>query len=489
MLFQRSIAVIYLIAFSSLLSQIKALFFSNGISPIKTIVLNSGSQQVPSLFHLNSSDAFLYSCNWLGLLIATLLALNLIKNKHLKAFLFFILYFLYLSFVNIGGVFLSFQWDSLLLETGLWLVVFILVSGDKKLETLAKWIFFIMIFKLMFMSGLVKLSSLDKTWADFTALSYHYQTQPIPNPLSSYFHSLPKSFHKLSCIIMFFIELVMPFFIFCGKKARHLAGLSFIALQLLIMLSGNYCFFNLLTIILCLPLLDYRELQLKRFKLLESSEDIMLTNPSISNFLDRESSKKNKIVMVLLISALFFYGTVSLLHILNRSNLNLKFINQVSRIYLRNFGAYYVNNPYGLFAMMTKKRYEIIFQGANDVPGQFAKSDWKTYEFKYKPGKLNRTPPIIAPFQPRLDWQMWFAALSSYQSNPWLINFAVKLLENNKEVLKLLDYNPYPDKAPKYIRALIYEYQFSNLNDENLWQRELKGLYLPAISLKAESVN
>lgn len=486
MLISRSIALIYLIAFSSLFSQIGALFYEDGISPIKTLMARTKFTQVPSLFQITNSDSSILFLCVLGFIISGLLALKFIKGKYTRAALFFVLYIFYLSFVNASGVFLSFQWDALLLESGLLMIVLELARDDERTKQVATWLFWILIFKLMFMSGIVKFASGDPSWANFTAMEYHYQTQPLPNPLSVFFYYLPAWFHKFSCIAMFAIELIVPFFIFCGKRMRHIAGLSFIFLQLLILLTGNYCFFNLLTIVLCIPLLDFEQLKLVKLNLLKDSDEIMISNPGISSFLDEAPLKRRRLGRQILTVILVLYSSVSLIHILYRSGLEIEAINKATKTYLKRFGAYYFNSPYGLFAVMTTKRYEIIFQGANNVPGQLAKSDWKSYEFKYKPGSLNRIPPQIAPFQPRLDWQMWFAALSSYKRNPWLVNFATKLLENNEEVLKLLKSNPYPDKAPDYVRALIYEYKFAKLNDSDTWTRELKGLYLPAISLKTK---
>jgi len=443
--------------------------------------------QAPSLFQFFNSDLYLNSLCILGFIVSGLLSLNCIKQKYLRASLFLALYLIYLSFVNAGGVFLSFQWDALLLESGFLMIIFELARNNNKTRTLATWLLWILIFKLMFMSGIVKLASGDKSWADLTALQFHYQTQPLPNPLSIFFHHLPFWFHYISCIIMFFIELVIPFFIFFGRRMRHIAGLSFILLQLLIILTGNYCFFNLLTIVLCLPLLDFEELKLVKLSIIEDSDEIMIANPGINNFLEDKPLDKNNLKLILLTSILILYSSVSLTHILYRSGLEIEAVNKASRGYLKKLGAYYLNSPYGLFAVMTTKRYEIIFQGANDVPGQLAKSDWLDYEFKYKPGALDRVPAQIAPFQPRLDWQMWFAALSTYKNNPWLVNFAVKLLEGNPSVLNLLETNPYQDTPPDYIRALIYEYKFADLNDKDTWTRELKGLYLPAVSLKKKT--
>jgi hypothetical protein len=251
----------------------------------------------------------------------------------------------------------------------------------------------------------------------------------------------------------------------------------------MIIVTGNYCFFNLLTIVLCIPLLDLDLLKPIQLKILKNSEELIVSNPSIDSFLGKNDRTNKSWSYYLLIALVIFYSCVSLVHIIHRSGLRIPIIDKAEIFYLKNLGRYYLNNPYGLFAVMTTKRYEIVFQGAKDIPGQLAESEWLDYEFKYKPGALDRIPAQIAPFQPRLDWQMWFAALSSYKQNPWLINFALKLLEGNQVVLGLLQNNPYPDSPPDHVRALIYEYKYSDSSDKT-WQRELKGLYLPSMRLR-----
>jgi lipase maturation factor 1 len=483
MVFSRLFAFIFFIAFASLFTQWQALFSSNGISPIQDLINRTSFFQLPSLFHFFSSDTAIGISASLGLVISGLLGLRILSNKILRASLFGLLYFIYLSFVNTGGVFLSFQWDILLLESSFLMIIYELCRGDIKLEQLVKYLFWVLIFKLMFMSGLVKLSSGDESWKNLSALQYHYQTQPLPNPFSGLFHKLPTIFHYSSCILMFFIELVVPFFIFFGKRMRHIAGLSFILLQLMIVFTGNYCFFNLLTILLCIPLLDIDFLKPIKLKILRSSEEVIICNPSINSFLGNSNKPNKSWSYYLILFLVIIYSSISIVHIIHRSGLRLAVIDHTEILYLKSFGRFYLNNPYGLFAVMTTKRYEIIFQGTRNISGKFSESEWVDYEFKYKPGDLNRMPAQIAPFQPRLDWQMWFAALSDYKQNPWLVNFAVKLLEGNPAVLGLLAHNPYPNKPPDHIRALIYEYRFSSSQDQ-VWQRELKGQYLPNTSLR-----
>lgn len=483
-IFIRLLGLIFFLAFCSLLIQIKGLYLSNGISPIS---IND-----------QYCDWLLYTANILGLLLSLVLFLSPLKftNKFINlqdGIIILVLYAIYLFFVNFGNVFMHFQWDILLLETSFWTALYCFLSQNSFNEKIFIWIFRILIFKLMLMSGLVKLSSGDPNWWNLKALEYHYYTQPIPNPLSFFVQQMPSWFHKLSCALMFAIELIVPFFIFINARFRLIAAILFSLLQLAIFATGNYCFFNLLTLILCLWLVDDKYLKkLIPTKLAELLTNKKLTNPqeviesSINQRLSSLNLNKYHLTKFICILLLGFYGFSSTSYIISRSPGEIPgkiFFTELSNNYLKNYHQYFISNPYGLFAVMTTKRNEIIIQGLEDE-----KSSWKDYEFYFKPGDPRRMPPQVAPYQPRLDWQMWFAALSGYENHPWLAGFVIGLLEGKADIIRLLRYNPFPEKPPKYIRAVIYEYKFNTLNGYQktgeVWTRELKGLYLPAVVLK-----
>lgn len=513
-IFIKFLALIYLISFGSLLVQIKALVGSNGIIPVAKFLEYINLQvslsnfdkfiQFPTLFWINSSDTALMAVCILGIAMSILLIFKKYHNRFdiTELISLLLLYLLYLSIVNVGLDFLSFQWDILLLETGFLSLIFSLCKNNEFATKINIWIFRFLIFKLMLMSALVKLSSGDLNWLNLSALSYHYYTQPLPNPISFFVHQLPLGFHQLSCAVMFVTELIIPLGIFMNRRLRIASGLSFIALMLIIMITGNYGFFNLLTIAISLWLFDDKFFEnyipdawLKTLQIEKSIADPQeILAIQINMQLAALTSTRtfaNSIQKILIVVFAIWMITIDLFYIVTRAPLDSDFrtnLHQQFAPLIKPLQKFFINNPYGLFAVMTTQRYEIVIQGANDVPGQFSHSDWLDYEFYFKPGALNLIPAQVAPYQPRLDWQMWFAALSNYQEQQWFLNFCVKILEGNPEVLKLLKTNPYPKAPPRYLRALIYEYKFDDLEgytvSGNFWTRELRGTYLPEISLK-----
>jgi hypothetical protein len=358
---------------------------------------------------------------------------------------------------------MSFQWDILLLEVG-FLAIFL---GSSRTVV---WLFRWLLFRFVLLSGAVKLLSGDLTWRHWTALNFHYETQPLPTVWGWYMHQLPEWFQKLSVGGMFFIELVIPFLFFAPRRLRFFAAISLVGFQILIFLTGNYNFFNLLTVALCLFLLD--DERLKRF--VPERVKIRMTEAFVSDriLMIRKVVAGSVFVLILFVSAF------QLLEVFFR--ISPRFTVQVEK-YISPFR---IVNTYGLFAVMTTSRPEIIVQGSED--GNL----WKDYEFKYKPGDLKRAPVWAAPHQPRLDWQMWFAALGNYKRNPWFMNFCIRLLQGSPEVLKLLYKNPFPNKPPRFIRAELYYYYFTDphtkKSKETWWRRDFLGFYLSPISLKED---
>ena len=508
-LFLRSLAVIYLIAFISLWSQIIGLVGENGILPAKSTMENLRRQVTtanigferyhlfPTLCWFSASDRSLQWQCAVGVLLSVFLLVGVAPAPCL-----FLLWLIYLSLSTICREFLGFQWDILLLETGFLAIFFApltlfphlvrpvssraaglpQVSQKQRLaRSLAPpsrtvlWLLRWLLFCLMFQSGCVKLLSGDPTWHNLTALTFHYETQPLPTWIGWYAHQLPVWFQKASTALMFGIELAVPFLIFAPRRPRFLGCLALIALQIFIFLTGNYCFFNLLTIALCFTLLD--DAVLMRFL----PKKIMCASfPPLPSTLHARLTWLRRIASLAL--ACVFLGT-SLLQFSSMFRLPIPWPNPIIAAYqwlspFRTFGSY------GLFAVMTTSRPEIIVEGSNDGV------TWFEYEFKYKPGDLKRRPKFVAPHQPRLDWQMWFAALSDYRRNPWFVNFCVRLLQGSPEVLALVERNPFPNAPPRYIRAVVYDYHFTDFATRRKtgawWRRELKGDYLPTISLHRE---
>jgi len=457
-LFLRGLAIVYLIAFASLPPQILGLIGSNGITPASQY-LDAVHQQLgpapfwtlPTLAWMSSSDTFLQVICWSGVVLSVLLLAGFAPFAML-----FALWMLYLSIVNIGQEFLLFQWDALLLEAGF--AALLIAPAKLWMRTItppatAIWVFRLLIFRLMFESGLVKLLSGDQAWRHLTALTYHYHTQPLPTPLAWYADHLPLWFQRISVAGLFAVELAVPIlFLLPNRKLRAIgAGLT-ITLQLVIASTGNYTFFNLLTIVLCIPLF------------------ISDTNPA-----------PRRVGISVVAAFLIAIGALQLLTMLagNALPTPVAIVDEEAQLW-------HVVNTYGLFAVMTTTRPEIIVEGSDDG------ETWKPYEFKFKPQDPMLPPRWVAPYQPRLDWQMWFAALSNYQSTPWFAQFMRRLLEGAPEVLALLKTNPFASHPPRYVRALLYDYSFSDPQTRRStgewWVRTQTGIYFPAVSLHEASL-
>jgi lipase maturation factor 1 len=446
-LFLRLLGAIYLTAFASLAVQIAGLAGARGILPLSAYLSalskSLGARaywEAPTIFWIAHSDGILLAASWAGVAIALLLISGLLA-AYLERIALLSLYVLYLSLCTAGQDFLSFQWDSLMLETG-FLAIFL---GNSKTVV---WLFRWLLFRLMFLSGVVKLTSHDPVWADRTALAFHYFTQPLPTPLAWYMAQLPLGFQRLSTSAVLFIELVVPFLFFTPRRWRFIgAGLASF-LQILIFLTGNYTFFNLLTLALCLFLLD--DSALERLRL-------------------RVRSARTSAIAVWAVAVVILILSVS------------ELFPESENILSRTAAPFQIANTYGLFASMTVTRPEIIVQGSNDGV------TWLDYIFPYKPAALDRAPRWVAPYQPRLDWQMWFAALGDYRSSPWFTNFMVRLLQGSPAVTGLLANNPFPNAPPKYLRALLFDYRFTDFAGRratgNWWKREPRGLFFPPISL------
>jgi lipase maturation factor 1 len=449
------LALVYLIAFVSWGVQAQGLIGSYGILPaadfLGTVHRQLGSSvywNCPTVFWLNSSDGALRAAWILGALcslaaiFAPLIApWKIAKRTAVTRAAFAVCLILWLSLCVVGQDFLSFQWDVLLLEAG-----FLALFADD--STVRIWLFRWLIFRLMFYSGVVKLLSHDPSWHNLTALHFHYETQPLPTPLAWYMEQLPMWFQQLSTAFTFFAELVVPFLFFAPKPIRRVAAWIAIALQTLILLTGNYTFFNLLAIILTL---------------------FLFVEPK------REApTARGRVHLAVSIALVAFIGIVSGCVTLQIFSVDVPGESAV----LRAVEPLRIVNSYGLFAVMTTERPEIVVEGSNDG------ATWLAYEFPYKPGDPRRAPPIVAPHQPRLDWQMWFAALGNYQSNRWFVGFMLRLLQGEPSVVRLLRYNPFPNAPPKYIRARMYQYHFTKFGQPGWWTREEHGLYFPAVSLK-----
>ena len=456
-LFPRFLAGVYLLAFASLLFQVRGLYGERGILPIAAYLkeLHSGLGKsayrfCPTLFWLANSDRALLA----GCLTGVALSLLLLAGAWPLPILF-LLWLIYLSFVAAGQEFLSYQWDILLLELGFMTIFLPLASPAPPLAVLSYRFF---LFRFMFSSGAVKLLSGDPTWRDLTALCHHYQTQPIPNRPAWYAHQLPVALQKFSTLGTFFFELAVPFLALGPQSARLCCLLLLLFFQGLLFLTGNFGFFNILSMVMTLPLLDDRLL----------GALLPLPAPAASG----EPA-------ALLVNALF-----ALFLALNLGQLLALFYRPhwLNRLFAR-LSPFMISNHYGLFAVMTTERFEFEVEGSND------RETWLGYQFRWKPGDPARAPRQAAPHQPRLDWQMWFAALDPGSLEPWLTNLVLRLLEGSTAVLALLSRNPFPGAPPAFLRITVYRYRFSDFaarrSQGHWWERSLVGRF-PIMTLPKE---
>jgi lipase maturation factor 1 len=473
-LFLRLLGFIYLCAFLSLAVQIKGLVGSRGILPAAEFVakrkhFGMGSfHRDPTLFWINSSDNFLVASAWIGVVLSILLLIGFAPLPVL-----ILLWILYLSVFTVGRIFLGYQWDVLLLETG-FLAIFLAplelaphFPPAKGSSTIILWLMWWLLFRLMFSSGMAKLNSGDRVWRKLTALCVHYETQPLPTSIAWHAHQLPIRFHQFCTAIMFAIEIGAPFLIIGPQWARNLAAALIIFLMILIELTGNYAFFNLLAVALSVLLLDDKTLApIFKWFSIQAITPAPVPCPDFMNWI--------AVVVAIVILALSVLPTVRLFQI------------QISwprwlETFFERFEPFRLVNSYGLFSVMTIERPEIIVEGSDDA------NTWLAYEFKWKPGDVKRLPRFVAPHQPRLDWQMWFAALGFYHNHLWVRSFLIRLLEGSPEVLSLLKTNPFPNKPPRYIRCVVYDYRFTNRKKRRetkaYWKAERRGVYCPILEL------
>ncbi|MEU8003995.1 lipase maturation factor family protein [Catellatospora sp. NPDC049111] len=455
LLFQRGLAAVYLIAFLVAADQFRALFGEHGLTPVPRFLAHTPWRRAPSLFHLRYSDGLFAAVAWTGAAVSAALLAGVGDAVPVWAAMamWLLLWLLYLSIVNVGQVWYAFGWESLLLETG-FLAVFL---GNAKVGPpivtllLLRWL----LFRLEFGAGLIKLRG-DRCWRDLTCLYYHHETQPMPGPLSWWFHHLPRPLHRAEVAANHVTQLVVPFGLFLPQPVASVSAGLIIVSQLWLVASGNFSWLNWMAIILAASALDLSALL---------GSGTTATGPGWYQ------------VLVLAAAAL-------LVALSYRPARNL-----VSRHQLMNssFDPLRLVNTYGAFGSVTKVRHEIVIEGTGDTdPG--AHTLWREYAFKGKPGDPRRLPPQIAPYHLRLDWLMWFAAMSPLYAHPWLLALLGRLLTGDRHVLRLLRADPFPGKPPVYVRALLYRYRFTTAAERRAtgawWHRTLVEEFLPPVALR-----
>ena len=489
--FLRTLGLTYLVAFVSLWIQVDGLVGSNGVSPLNQFLPavyerfgSTAYSLLPTLCWVDSSNGFLHFLCGGGVVLSLLLILGIAPVLSLV-----VLFIFYLSLTIAGQTFLSFQWDILLLETGflsiflapwrlwprelMWWLGSATSATASPVSRAGLFLLKVLLFKLMLMSGVVKLTSGDDCWWNLTALDYHYWSQPLPTVFGWWADKSPEWFKHFSVAFCLFVEIIVPSFIWAPRRPRLIAAGLMIFLQLVIAFTGNYCFFNLLTIALCLLLIDDSVAAAWWAAPHERAKNVSTTFRTAKRLQDQLCSYAATAVLIVTLPVNGWF-------IFTAFKPDADWPRPLVAIYSR-LQPFRLINGYGLFRVMTKDRDEIVIEGSADG------IDWLPYEFKWKPGDVMRAPGWCAPHQPRLDWQMWFAALGTYRENQWFVRLIVRLLEGSQDVSRLLATNPFPHEPPRYIRAIFYRYRFTTLRERRdtgaWWKREQLQEYLPTVSL------
>jgi hypothetical protein len=458
----RGLALVYICAFLNVAEQFRPLLGEHGLMPVPRLVRRASFRQAPSLFHLHYSDRLLGVVAWSGVALAaaSLAGLTDREPAWLSMLVWLALWVLYLSVLNVGQTFYGFGWESLLLEAG-FLAVFL---GPSPLAppVVTMWLLRWLVFRLEFGAGLIKLRG-DPCWRNLSCLDYHHETQPMPNPLSWYFHHLPRRLHRVEVLGNHLAQLVVPFGLFAPQPVADIAGTIIVATQAWLVLSGNFSWLNVLTIALAMSAFDTSWLH----------HVVPVAPPQ---HLDAAPVWFEAAVLALAV----LVGVASWWPVSNMASRRQRMNMSFNRLHLV--------NSYGAFGSVTRVRNEVVVEGTDAVQLD-ARAEWRAYEFKGKPGDLRRRPPQVAPYHLRLDWLMWFAALSPMYAEGWFVPLAVKLLQGDRATLGLLrrNGNPFPDAAPRWIRARLYRYRFTTRQERRdtgaWWARELVGDYLQPIAL------
>jgi len=459
-LFLRLLGIIYLIAFVSLLVQIQGLVGEQGILPVAELLsfvnTETGGERyfiLPTIFWLAHSNIALVGATLYGCIVS----LQIVFNRWQRPALI-IAFILYLSLFNVCQPFLHFQWDGLLLEAG-FLAIFL---GTR--SAIIIWLFRWLLFKLRFMSGLSKLTSGDPAWSGLAALNTYFEVQPLPNPLAWYAHHLPEFVLRSATAATLAIEILVPFMMFMPRRWRFAAAWITIIWQLLIIFTSNHNWINLLTIALCLFLFDDKALKrVLPIRLKTIQQGVLMQHKLVTKFSTAGISAMAVVILFVSFVQLWMLSTG---HTAS---------GRLGKV-LGYMDSYRVVNMYHVFPTMTTERVEL------ELSGSINGIEWKTYRFKYKPGQLDERPRLVMPHQPRLDWQMWFVPLHA-KHLPWFEEFLYALLDNSPDVIALLDNNPFPDEAPRYINVDAYKYTFTTPEQRqqsgNWWNREALGPFLP----------
>jgi Lipase maturation factor len=462
LILERGVAAVYVVAFTGAAVQFRGLIGTRGMLPVPRYVARRRFWSSPSVFALHYSDRFFAAVCWTGALAAAAMVAGLADLVPLwaAALLWLVLWASYLSIVNVGQIWYSFGWESLLLEAG-FLVVF-LGNDETAPPLLVMWLVRWLLFRVEFGAGLIKLRG-DRCWRDLTCLDYHYETQPMPGPLSWFFHRLPKPLHRVEVAGNHVVQLVVPFGLFAPQPVASTAAAIIVVSQFWLVLSGNFSWLNWLTIVLAAGVLDTSTVSTVFG--VPPPTDATATIPTWFGAM--------ALAYVALVLVLSWRPARNLMSRRQRMNAS--------------FDAFHLVNSYGAFGSIGRIRQELVFEGTADVR-LAADTQWTEYEFKGKPGDVRRLPRQWSPYHLRLDWLMWFAALSPSYGRPWIGRLCTGMLTNDRAIMALLQKNPFTGDPPQYVRALLYRYRYTTMRElvqaRAWWHRELIGVYLEPIDLR-----
>src|SRR5437870_4095847 len=460
LLIGRGLAAIYLIGFLVAVQQFRPLLGERGLLPVPRFVAAVPFLGVPSIFQWRYSDRLLGIVGWSGGAVAASLLLGIPQalSLPLTMLAWIVVWALSLSIVNVGQTFYDFGWESLLLEAG-FLAIF-LGSDAYAPSALVILMYRWLAFRVEFGAGLIKMRG-DRCCRDLTCLDYHHETQPMPNPLSWYFHRLPRRLHRLEVLGNHVAQLVVPFGLFLPQPVAAIAGSYMILTQFYLVISGNYAWLNWITIVVAVAALPDSLLG----ALLPSARSGVIAPPPLFT--------AGAIGLTLLVDALSYQP--------------VRNVPGRRPLMTYSFNSLHIVNTYGALGRVTRHRDEVVVEGTDD-PDPTDNSMWREYEFKGKPGDPVRRPPQVAPYHLRLDWLMWFLPLSPEYGEQWFLRFLEALLRNDPGLLRLLRANPFPDHPPRTIRARLYRYRYTTWSERRRsgewWVRELTGDYFPAVALR-----
>ncbi|KMO73931.1 hypothetical protein BST22_19020 [Mycolicibacterium chubuense] len=453
---QRGVAAVYLIAFIGAGRQFRALLGCDGLLPIPHFVTRVPFRIAPSIFHLHYSDRFFAAVCWAGAALAGAIVAGADDAVPLwvATLAWLTLWVGYLSIVNVGQRWYGFGWESLLLEAGV--LMMLLGNDETSPPLLTLWLLRWLLFRVEFGAGLIKLRG-DPCWRDLSCLDYHHETQPMPGPLSWFFHHLPRPLHRVEVAGNHVAQLVVPFGLFFPQPVASIAAAVIIVTQLWLVASGNFAWLNWLTILLAFSAVD------------RAAFATVLPVPAAPSVTATPGWFAALVIAGAASTVVLSYWPVA---------------NMIGRAQKMNasFNALRLVNTYGAFGTVGRVRHEVVIEGT-DAAQPTPDAVWKEYGFRGKPGDPHRMPRQWAPYHLRLDWLMWFAALSPAYAREWFGPLMDRLLRGDPATLRLFGHNPFPDAPPRYVRARLYEYRFTSWRelreDRRWWNRELIGDYLP----------